>query len=766
MNNKDEEFDDPIMDLKTKKMKNDILLFKNETLKELKQAQNKMFEKYSNLDNIIKDKFEVYEQRINSYELKISELSKLINADNILKEKVEQLFEFKDKVNDKIMTEKIRLDNFRNDLKANVSRIDKILTDSVIYPGIIGGISKYKTFHDLIDYVLTQCSLNLTFREKNILDLKSYKTKLEGLIEVFNNQVNKILSTTQEYTNTSVTDCESRMKSMLSILEDRMSETRIENANYAIGLEKISKNLQSELNNVLLVKKDLYKKFDSSIANIKSDNTRIIKLFSGYKKGFNLLEHKFTQLSEFIKDMRFRINLKEDVQRREFSKMSDLINFDKKKKGFFEGMEDPQNMKGFESQLKDYISGKITAEELLKKYNSFNDIKRKSISGSINYKKFNSFTNNFEEDKNTKNNLMRGTMANPRKIFSLDNDINKNQEKRKNEEIKEEDDENFVSDENNNNDPFKKFNLKKNFSINKNLSNLENKEKEKDDFNENLYEDVNEEEKTNSNNKINSNKSESKENNIYINKSKHGRGSIKNNVQALIKAEKFIKNLKKIEKPFINMKDSELTNREKNNNNSAIINISQNNIENNSSLGEINNNIIIKSENNNNNMEKQSENNNNVSSIKNITSTNFRLKGIGDQILNNKNKATQRNGSADKYFNKNKEKKYKNKDKNKEKDKNNIRAKILKNRFYDSEYILPNTIVHNATIFAYNTNSNSNPDFFGGRKKLNQDKKISNISEIKSVGNLILTSFYPKNGQSDINVNEERIFKLSKKNMK
>ena len=129
--------------------------------------------------------------------------------------------------------------------------------------------------------------------------------------------------------------------------------------------------------------------------------------------------------------MRFRINLKEDVQRREFSKMSDLINFDKKKKGFFEGMEDPQNMKGFESQLKDYISGKITAEELLKKYNSFNDIKRKSISGSINYKKFNSFTNNFEEDKNTKNNLMRGTMANPRKIFSLDNDINKKQEKRK-----------------------------------------------------------------------------------------------------------------------------------------------------------------------------------------------------------------------------------------------------------------------------------------------------------------------------------------------
>ena len=80
-----------------------------------------------------------------------------------------------------------------------------------------------------------------------MLDFKGYKAKLEGLIDVFNTQVNKILETTGEFTKTCVKESEEKMKSMFSILEDRLSDTRIENANYAIGVEKVSKTLQTEL---------------------------------------------------------------------------------------------------------------------------------------------------------------------------------------------------------------------------------------------------------------------------------------------------------------------------------------------------------------------------------------------------------------------------------------------------------------------------------------------------------------------------------------
>ena len=750
MNKIDDLMNDPILDRKTISTKNDILLFKNETLKDFKEAQKKMFDKYSNLDENIKNRLDEFEKRINSYEIKITELSKLINVDKLIKEKIEELLEFKVKTNDKLLTEKIRLDNIRNDLKQNVTRIDKILTDSVIYPGIIGGISKYKTFHDLIDYVLTQCSLNLTFREKNIMDLKSYKTKLEGLIEVFNNQVNNILSTTSEYTNTSIKDSEERMKGVLSILEDRISEARIENANYAVGLEKRSEALQNEIKSLYTLKNDLNKKVDTGIAEMKKDNSKIIRLFGGYKKGFNVLEYKFTQLSEFIKDMRFRINLKEDVQRREFSKMSDLINFDKKKKGFYDGLENMvKNKKGFEGYLKEYISGKISVEELFKKYNSMNNIntERKSIGGTNTIKKYNSFSNNLiEEDKNNINNLLRGSMAMPRKKMSIDNDQIRKSNKKKHEEIKEVDEEDNLSNLSGTNTK-KKFNLKENFN--------KNEKKEKDDFFEDLYEDVNvadegENEKNNliikkiTNNKVKLSSTKVLNTNTNMSKSKHGRGSIRNNIANIINADKLIKNLKKLEpidkeKMNINKKEKDIDKNKKARN--FDINLVNNNMENASLYSEINNENknsnkkVVNSESNKNDIKEENSNNN-----KSSTLYNSKMRNISEMILNNnKNKEVESN---DKFTGIKKDNKLK------EKDLFIKKYKIMKNNLYDSEFILPSNLVHNATIIAYN----SKYDSFLGNKKKTPEKNSGNISEIKPVDNLILTSFLPKNGNYDINI--------------
>ena len=481
----DKSKNDPILSMSTNtnSIKNDILLFKNETLKDFKEAKKKISQKYINLDLEIKEKLNSYEQRIKLYETKIIELSNLINTDKTIREKVDKLMEFKEKVDESILTEKIRLDNCINDLNVNVNRIDQILKDSVIYPGIVGGISKYKTFHDLIDYVLSQCSQNLTFREKSIIDLKSYKTKLDNSISSFNTQINSLLNTTSEYTKTCVKECEERMKSIYNIYDDRLQDARIENANYAIGLEKATDVLKKELENLYIIKNELYEKVDKGIDEMKNDNKRVIKLFVGYKKGFNLLQYKFTQLSDFIKDIRFRINLKEDVNRREYAHMADMINFDKKKKGFMDGINSLNfQKKESESQIKDYISGKITADELFKrKVKSTKNLninetnKRKSLSG----------INNINFTEGIKINIMdnmRTSMSLPKRILSLENDLAKNTQKKiKQEEIKEEEDD----DENNSSKD-----LILAFKNNQIKDNNQPKEKEINlKFDENLYED-------------------------------------------------------------------------------------------------------------------------------------------------------------------------------------------------------------------------------------------------------------------------------------
>ncbi len=53
--------------------------------------------------------------------------------------------------------------------------------------------------------------------------------------------------------------------------------------------------------------------------------------FEGYKKEFNLIKNRFTQLSEFIKDVRFRANLGNGIIKREALNLSNQIDFTKNK---------------------------------------------------------------------------------------------------------------------------------------------------------------------------------------------------------------------------------------------------------------------------------------------------------------------------------------------------------------------------------------------------------------------------------------------------
>ena len=748
----------PVLSLTSKNVKNDLLIFKDEALKDFKEAQKKISEKYKKLDFEVREKLDSYERRINVYEGKIMELSKMINTDKTIRERVDKLMEFKVKVDDSMLTEKIRLDNTRNDLYHNVNRIDDILKDSVIYPGVIGGISRYKTFHEFIDYVLTQCSQNLTFREKSIIDFKNYKERLENTISSFNSQITKLLNTTSEYTKTCVKECEDRMKSIYNVYDDRLQDARIENANYAIGLEKATESLKKELENLYIVKNELYKKVDNGIIEMKNDNTRVIKLFIGYKKGFTLLQHKFTQLSEFIKETRFRYNLKEDVSRREFAHMSDMINFDKRKKGFMDGVYDNTNYlkKGLESQLKDYISGKIKADEIFKKRDTSKNInkiqikqnininsinvnesnRRKSLSQSMN--KLNSLSEFNDDIKYNTKSLLRGSISFQNRK-SLENIFSKidDPEKIKKDIIKEEEE-----DENNSSKDiinYKKVLTRKNTQVVKLKKDLNKVLSEK-----NSIEKINEDKKELSEERKKKLKNEdskiqiiSKDKDISNSKSMSDiknlaqpRTSLKNIIQDIFNAKNIMENMRKEPNSSIsninkeeritnlktkNIKDlpnnleseyknnnnnnKEDNNKEQNKEDNKKININKNNDKN------INNNIEkdIKK----NNIEKK---NNNENKNTNDNKNNSENKKNNNENKNNENNKSKNNENKNTENNKSKNNENKNTENNKSKNNENNKSKINENK---------NTENNKSKI-----NENKNTE--NNKSKINENKNTEN----------------------------------------
>ena len=163
---------------------------------------------------------------------------------------VKNLLDFQTETKDELITINIKLENLEKDLYNNVYRIDKILTESVIYPGIIGNMCKFKTFHDFMDYLLNQTSKNITFRDKSEKDLKDYKNKMDKYLKNFQGQLDSLLKESNIFTKKSVEEAEERIKFLLDEINEKIKSTRVDNFNSMRKFEKNFDNLKEEMNKI------------------------------------------------------------------------------------------------------------------------------------------------------------------------------------------------------------------------------------------------------------------------------------------------------------------------------------------------------------------------------------------------------------------------------------------------------------------------------------------------------------------------------------
>ena len=286
--------------LNTNNIKRDLLIFKDEILKDLKRQQAKIFEKSEFNGNYITQRIEEFENRIEKFNERIISLSNMIITDKTIREKVESLIEYKTKNQELVMTNGIKINNLDKDLFENIYRIDSILKETVMYPGVIGGISKFKTFHDFMDYVLSECSQNITFREKTAIDINNLRNNNERIINNFTNKLEKAKKTLTLYVDTCIKRVENKINSLNDLFNERLTNYRIENMTYSENMKKASESLLKQVNSVIQAKNDIFNKFDEKMNIINKENSRMIKYFTGYKNEFNEMRRIFKEMIEAL----------------------------------------------------------------------------------------------------------------------------------------------------------------------------------------------------------------------------------------------------------------------------------------------------------------------------------------------------------------------------------------------------------------------------------------------------------------------------------
>ena len=415
-----------IFEKQRKNLKQDILFLKDDILKDFREIETKLNTKYESQNSNTLIKLHKFENSIEVMKNKIYELSNLIVTDNDIQQKVLNLQEFKTKVSDKLIFIDIALKENESAIKEAIDKYDKILNESIFYQGIIGSNCKFLNFHQLIDYLLLNINQFVIFKEKNMIDLKGYKIKLESLLKSLKIQNDSMTSNNIKFINKKISESEKRIKELINIQEVKLNDIQIEK-NKLNSIENKLEEMNNEIKKILNIKMGNYTKLEEEIDLLKEFNKGVTIKFENKENEINFIKDKCNTLNEYLNNINlmtrkkiikkkdnkldmnandFLKNNKNEEKKNNNNQFNDINNYNT--------INNSNNIRLMrrgslvKSIVKQYINGEISINELekpIKRQSStfINENDLKKIINSNNSRK--SYIKNY--DKNSLGNLSK-----------------------------------------------------------------------------------------------------------------------------------------------------------------------------------------------------------------------------------------------------------------------------------------------------------------------------------------------------------------------
>ena len=342
----------------SKNVRDDLILFKNETLKDIKETENQLLEKYSNLKLSILEKIDNFDKQFMKFNQKITEITSFIDSLKDIKNNVNILLANKTKSENTLIDLSFKLKSLDKDYNKSIFNINAILKNSVIYPGIIGGASKFKNFHDIIDYTLSNISHLKIFQEKITKDVNNNKSTCDNNIEKLKNQIDIVFDKTNNIITNEITLIEEKTNSNFKLFNEKLQCIKIEN-------EKNNNNINNELKHLTNHSKEQLKEINNIKKELSLNFNELRDKYNQNNNGINELNEKNSKLNNFMLELNSRIdnsffnelymdnkmNKKKDGTHMKSNRFLSANNNDSRKKQFkkFE--------RGFNELMRDKING-------------------------------------------------------------------------------------------------------------------------------------------------------------------------------------------------------------------------------------------------------------------------------------------------------------------------------------------------------------------------------------------------------------------------
>ena len=396
--------------------KADMIYMQNELLSDINSLEKKLSDKITQLSIVIQNQKLISEQNFElskgNYKILLEKIESNENLDKIK----QQFTEFKTKINNNLIVNNSKISSLERELKDIGFKYDNLFNNNISTPGLIGKGGKYKDLRNFREYLDKKINELIIYKEKNIIDIKKYKEKTDNIIGQIQLRTQNNESKYFEFCYEKINEAKKEIMDKFSLLDESINNIKIENGKYSFDLIKKSEDLQNQINTFKNIEQDINTKLKEQSEKYQNYNNDLVKLFESQSDEFKLIKSRFTELSEFIKDVRFMRNLnnfkgKGVNQNNEINSVSFLkdsrllskrINFDKPQK---------------------YNKNEEIKYEYNKTENDFNkknedEEKNKNIKNNIKYNIKQNILNVNNNINNSNNNIKLKEIKSPKKLIN------------------------------------------------------------------------------------------------------------------------------------------------------------------------------------------------------------------------------------------------------------------------------------------------------------------------------------------------------------
>jgi hypothetical protein len=231
-------------------IKQDLLFFKNDILKDLRKIEEKLNIKLTEQSVSNNDQYEACEKKLDIINSNIVRFNNFVTDNSDISEKINSFQSFKLKTADNILSLGSKIDIIQKETKESIFKMEKIIEENLKYPGIIGQNSKYANFRFFIDFLLKNINLLndfkdemknydfIGFKKSTNSDLREFRfilndtnRNLRKLLELNIKEFNCKINDLNQKIDKKFEDIDNKIKDYKSTLSERLSlnEEKVEN---------------------------------------------------------------------------------------------------------------------------------------------------------------------------------------------------------------------------------------------------------------------------------------------------------------------------------------------------------------------------------------------------------------------------------------------------------------------------------------------------------------------------------------------------------